>query len=110
LRGPYYTHSRELSFESGQPCSQVNLERAETFIQTIGAFEDTIFQKRMRDLRRQKERVGRQRYQKQQVRGGQWLCGAALCVCVGGCGCGCVGVCFVYIVVCVLSVCICVCG
>jgi 5'-3' exoribonuclease 2 len=28
----------------------------------IGAFEDVIFSKRMRELRRQKDRVARQRY------------------------------------------------
>eukprot|EP00967_Tisochrysis_lutea_P057140 scaffold72386_cov21-Tisochrysis_lutea.AAC.3 len=34
--------------------------------QTVGSYEDTIFQKRMRELRRQKDRVARQRQQKEQ--------------------------------------------
>mmetsp|Transcript_1910 Transcript_1910/g.4334 ORF Transcript_1910/g.4334 Transcript_1910/m.4334 type:complete len:1136 (+) Transcript_1910:112-3519(+) len=46
--------------------SKVNLQRAEMFIQTVGSYEDTIFQKRMRELRRQKDRVARQRQQKEQ--------------------------------------------
>jgi hypothetical protein len=37
----------------------------------VGQYEDAIFQKRMRELRRQKDRIQRQKYEKQQVRGGR---------------------------------------
>ncbi|GFR47877.1 hypothetical protein Agub_g9686, partial [Astrephomene gubernaculifera] len=41
--------------------AEVQLGRVEAFIRKIGAFEDAIFSKRMRELRRQKERLGRQK-------------------------------------------------
>lgn len=41
--------------------ANVDLGRVEAFIRKIGAFEDTIFSKRMRELRRQKERLTRQK-------------------------------------------------
>lgn len=41
--------------------ADVNLARVEAFIRKIGAYEDVIFSKRMRELRRQKERLARQR-------------------------------------------------
>ncbi|KAG2453813.1 hypothetical protein HYH02_002020 [Chlamydomonas schloesseri] len=41
--------------------AQVHLGRVEAFIRKIGAFEDVIFSKRMRELRRQRERVARQK-------------------------------------------------
>jgi 5'-3' exonuclease len=41
--------------------ANVNLSRVEAFIRKIGAFEDIIFSKRMRELRRQKERLARQK-------------------------------------------------
>ncbi|KAJ9511743.1 hypothetical protein QJQ45_022604, partial [Haematococcus lacustris] len=47
--------------------STINMARCEQFISAIGQFEDTIFQKRMRELRRQKDRLERQKHQKQQV-------------------------------------------
>ncbi|KAL6749333.1 exoribonuclease [Haematococcus lacustris] len=48
--------------------STINMARCEQFISAIGQFEDTIFQKRMRELRRQKDRLERQKHQKQQHR------------------------------------------
>jgi hypothetical protein len=45
-----------------------NLNHFPGVLQTVGTYEDAIFQKRMRELRKQKDRVGRQRYQRQQVR------------------------------------------
>ncbi|KAG2435630.1 hypothetical protein HXX76_006833 [Chlamydomonas incerta] len=41
--------------------AEVHLGRVEAFIRKIGAFEDIIFSKRMRELRRQRERVSRQK-------------------------------------------------
>ncbi|GLC40571.1 hypothetical protein PLESTF_001013400 [Pleodorina starrii] len=41
--------------------ANVDLGRVEAFIRKIGAFEDAIFSKRMRELRRQKERLARQK-------------------------------------------------
>ncbi|GIL79892.1 hypothetical protein Vretimale_12518 [Volvox reticuliferus] len=41
--------------------ANVDLARVEAFIRKIGAFEDVIFSKRMRELRRQKERLARQK-------------------------------------------------
>ena len=37
-------------------------------MQTIGSFEDTIFQKRMRELRKQKEKLGRQKQDRQRAK------------------------------------------
>ena len=67
--------------------------------QTVGGYEDTIFQKRMRELRRQKDRVGQQRYRKQQVRSS--LCDP-VCVCACVCVHACVFMCvFMFLCVCV---------
>lgn len=44
--------------------STLNLGRVEQFIQRIGSLEDTIFQKRMRELRRQKDRIARQKHER----------------------------------------------
>lgn len=38
-----------------------------TVLQVVGQYEDAIFQKRMRELRRQKDRIQRQKHEKQQV-------------------------------------------
>ncbi len=48
--------------------SCLNLQRIEQFIRQIGSLEDTIFQKRMRELRRQKDKVNRQKLEKQQAK------------------------------------------
>ncbi|KAL8141418.1 hypothetical protein V2J09_007439 [Rumex salicifolius] len=44
--------------------SKINLERVESFIQAIGSYEDTIFQKRARLHQRQAERIRRGKGQK----------------------------------------------
>lgn len=59
--------------------AQPHLGRVEAFIRKIGAFEDIIFSKRMRELRRQRERVSRQKAVRAGSKGG---------VCAGGGGGG----------------------
>jgi 5'-3' exoribonuclease 2 len=44
--------------------AQLNLGRVEQFIQVIGGLEDVIFQKRMREMRRQKDRIVQQKRDK----------------------------------------------